>query len=56
MEGSVAPIPGVFLVLGVLLGVLSFVVPVLGLYLLWRIHARLTSIEKTVITLVRDRQ
>jgi len=35
---------------------LSLVVPVLGLYLLWRINATVTNMEKTLANLVRDRQ
>jgi len=35
-----------FLVFGAVLGLLSLVVPVLGLYLLWQIKTSLTNVEK----------
>jgi len=53
MEGSIVPIPEVILVL---LALLSLAVPVIGLYLLWQIKTSVTNIERTLATLLRDRQ
>ena len=53
MDGSIMPIPAVIFVLVTLL---SLAVPVIGLYLLWQIKTSVTNIERTLATLLRDRQ
>jgi hypothetical protein len=46
----------VFMVIGAFLGLVSLVVPVLGLYLLWQIKTSLTNVEKTLANLAQDRR